>query len=468
MLKQTLQQKLLQKLSPMQIQTIKLLELPALQLEQRLKKELEENPILEEGNDIDEEESGEKTELQNEYDDDTPSYRLYTNNASNAREMKSEYATISSRDSFYQVLETQLGFRKLSDRQQALASFLIGSLDEDGYLRRDMNAVVDDIIFRLNIDTTEEEMEYLLTVIQDFEPIGVGARNLQECLLIQLRRKQRTPAVLHAICVLEECFDQFTKKHYDKIKTKLGISEAELKCAVEEIIRLNPRPGGSSGEGYQEQAQQIIPDFLLEIQDGEFHLSLPRYSIPDLRINDRYASMLEKAGNPQTSDGRAATFFVKQKMDAAKWFIEAIKQRQQTLMTTMTAILDYQKEYFQEGDESKLRPMVLRTIAERTGLDVSTVSRVVNGKYIQTHFGIYPLKHFFTEGMKTKSGEEVSTREIKNIMAECIDSEDKRKPYTDEELVGVLAEKGFKVVRRTVAKYREQLNIPVARLRKEL
>ncbi len=464
MLKQTLQQKMLQKLSPMQIQTIKLLELPTLQLEQRVKKELEENPILEEGNDKDD-------EVDNEYEDDTPNYRLYSSNTSSAKEMKQEYATISSKETFYQQMEAQLGFRKLNHRQNALARFLIGSLDEDGYLRRDMNAIVDDVAFRLNIETSKKELEELLSIIQGFEPSGVGARNLQECLLIQLQNKKNpTPATKCAISVLRDCFEAFAKKHYDKILSKLDITEEQLKNAIDEIVRLNPRPGGSAGDSaYQEQAQQVIPDFLLEVGDnGEFQLSLPRYSIPELRLNSRYAAMLEKAGNPNSADGRAAAAFVKQKMDAAKWFIEAIKQRQQTLTTTMNAILDYQREYFEEGDESLLRPMVLKTIAERTGLDVSTVSRVVNGKYIQTHFGIYPLKHFFTEGLKTESGEEVSTREIKNIMTECIDAEDKKNPYTDEELVEVLHQKGFKVVRRTVAKYRDQLNIPVARLRKEL
>ena len=469
MLKQTLQQKMLQKLSPMQIQTIKLLELPTVQLEQRIKKELEENPVLEEGSDK-EEEDVQIQQAQNEQEDATPDYRLYANTTSSAKEMKPEYATVSSKETFYQQLEGQLGFRRLSQRQHTIALFIIGSLDGDGYLRRNTNAIVDDIAFRLNMTVTKKEITNLLAIIQEFEPSGVGARNLQECLLIQLHaKKHHTVAVKNAIRVLDECFDAFAKKHYDKIIIKVNIGEEELKAAIEEIVRLNPRPGGSLGDSnYQEQAQQVAPDFLLEMENGEFQLSLPRYMIPELRINNSYTSMLKKTDKLRTADKRATALFVKQKMDAAKWFIEAVKQRQQTMTTTMNAILDYQREYFQEGDESKLRPMVLKTIAERTGQDISTVSRVVNGKYIQTHFGIYPLKHFFSEGAKTESGQEVSTREIKNVIVACTESEDKKKPYTDEQLVGILRQKGFKVVRRTVAKYREQLNIPVARLRKEL
>jgi RNA polymerase sigma-54 factor len=469
MLKQGLQQKLQTKLSPLQIQTIKLLELPMLELEQRIKKELEENPVLDEVSDVQEgdEESPKNVSL-SEYpaDDPTPSYKLYVNNQ--GKDEKPQYNTFSVRESFHQSLLMQLGYRNIDERTRSIATFVIGSLDDDGYLRRDLEALSDDISFRLNIETSEEELETILEMIQEFEPVGIGARNLQECLILQMEAKNGSRAQEIALTILEDYFPEFTKKHYPKIVSKMGITQEELKEAVDEIIKLNPRPGGQIDDSYIEQAQQIVPDFLLEEKDGELIMSMPKFSVPELRVNKRYAALLEKSANAQDRAGKEAASFVKQKLDSAKWFIEAIKQRQNTLQNTMNAIIEFQREYFLDGDETKLKPMVLKNIAERTGLDISTISRVVNCKYIQTPFGIFPLKYFFSEGMVTDKGEEVSTREIKKILTDCIDQENKNKPLTDEELVGVLQQKGYIVARRTVAKYREQLNIPIARLRKEL
>jgi len=469
MLKQGLQQKLLQKLSPLQIQTIKLLELPTLELEQRIKKELEENPVLDEVNDKDEAEeaTGGNVSL-SEYnsDDQIPSYRLYSNNQ--GKDLKPQYNIFSVKESFHQSLVSQLGYSQLDTRSKLIANFIIGSLDDDGYLRRDLEALSDDIVFRQGIETNEEEIEKILFKIQEFEPVGIGARNLQECLLLQIRAKSQTPEQKIAEKILSDYFSEFTKKHYPRIMSKLSITEDQLREVIEEIVRLNPRPGGQVDDSYTDQAQQVIPDFLLEYKDGELIMTMPRFSMPELKVNKRYADLLMSSSQSSKREGKEAATFVKQKLDSAKWFIEAIKQRHNTLQNTMNAIIDFQREYFIEGDETKLRPMVLKNIAEKTGLDISTISRVVNCKYIQTHFGIYPLKYFFSEGLMTDNGEEVSTREIKNILAESIDVEDKKHPLTDEELVAVLNGKGYRVARRTVAKYREQLNIPIARLRKEL
>ena len=467
MLKQGLQQKQQQKLSPLQIQTIKLLELPALELEQKMRKELEENPVLEEIMESDDPENDSPKNVSlSEYpaDDPTPSYKLYVNNQ--GKDPKPQYNTFSVKESFQENLIVQLGYRKMDDRSRAMAEFVIGSLDDDGYLRRDLESLSYDILLRLNIETTEEELEQILKVIQEFEPAGVGARNLQECLLLQLDKKSVEQE--RARTILELYFEEFTKKHYARIISRMGITQDELKDAIDEIVRLNPRPGGQIDDSYEDQAQQIIPDFLLEEKDGELIMSMPKFSVPELRVNRRYAELLMDSAQTGTRAGKEAASFVKQKLDSAKWFIEAIRQRQNTLQNTMNAIIDFQREYFMDGDETKLRPMVLKNIAEKTGLDISTISRVVNCKYIQTHFGIYPLKYFFSEGLMTEGGEEVSTREIKKILSESVDAEDKNKPLTDEQLVEVLTEKGYKVARRTVAKYREQLNIPIARLRKEL
>ena len=467
MLKQGLQQKQQQKLSPLQIQTIKLLELPTLELEQKIRKEIEENPVLDEITEsADPEDDSPKNVSLSEYpaDDPTPSYKLYVNNQ--GKDIKPQYNTFSVKESFQENLVVQLGYRKLDERSRAIAIFIIGSLDDDGYLRRDLESLSYDMLLRLNIETNEEELEGILKIIQEFDPAGVGARDLQECLLLQLHPKNE--AQERARTILSGHFLEFTKKHYSKIISKMGITQDELKEAIDEIIRLNPRPGGQIDDSYEDQAQQIIPDFLLEEKDGELIMSMPKFSLPELRVNKRYADLLMNSSSANTKAGKEAASFVKQKLDSAKWFIEAIKQRQNTLQNTMNAIIEFQREYFLDGDETKLKPMVLKNIAEKTGLDISTISRVVNCKYIQTHFGIYPLKYFFSEGLMTENGEEVSTREIKKILSESVDAEDKGKPLTDEELVDVLQQKGYKVARRTVAKYREQLNIPIARLRKQL
>lgn len=468
MLKQTLQQKQTQKLSPQHLIAIKLTELTQQELEQRVSKEVEENPMLEESADESEGEEEARVVSLSEYsnNDPTPSYKLYVNNQ--GRDAKPEYNTFSVKESFHQSLEAQLGYLHLDDRRHEIALFIIGMLDSDGYLRRDIDSLVDDISFRLNIETDADEVEEILFKIQEFEPVGVGARDLRECLLLQLAAREQTEHIVLATRILEECFEEFKKKHYPKITARLGVSEEDLKAANAEILKLNPRPGGQIDDSYSDQAQQVVPDFLVELKDGEPVMSMPRYSIPELRINKRYADILMDAAAKSPRESREATIFVKQKLDSAKWFIEAIKQRHHTLESTMNAILDFQHDFFTEGDDTKLKPMVLKNIAEKTGLDISTVSRVVSSKYVQTHFGIFPLKSFFSEGLVSNEGEEVSTREIKTILTDSIGEEDKRKPLTDEELVAVLDRKGYKVARRTVAKYRDQLNIPIARLRKEL
>ena len=486
MLKQKLQQKLLQKLSPQQIQMIKLLEIPTMQLEQRIKKEIEENPVLEEGeeddfmNNSDEEESrvDDKDKDNDEFsfedylsdDDEVPNYKLNAQNYS--KDDKKEEIPFSVGSTFHDYLESQLGLRALDEHQQTLAEYIIGNIDEDGYLRRRLDAIVDDLAFTLNINTTEEELIGILRIIQDFDPIGIGARSLQECLLIQIEAKdQEIPEIALARKILKYHFQEFTKKHYDKITARLNINEEELKDAIDEILKLNPKPGSSFSDPLNKTSQHIVPDFILENNEGELQLSLNSRNIPELRVSRTYSDMLQSFihnRNKNSKEQKEAITFVKQKLDSAKWFIDAIKQRQNTLLLTMNAILEYQKDYFKEGDETKLKPMILKDIADATGLDISTISRVANSKYIQTHFGIYSLKYFFSEGLQTESGEEVSTREIKKILSDCIDNEDKRKPVTDEKLAEILQKKGYHIARRTVAKYREQLNIPVARMRKEL
>lgn len=362
----------------------------------------------------------------------------------------------------------QLGFRHLSKHQRDVAAFVIGSLDDDGYLRRDIDSVVDDLAFRANIESSPEEILDMLKVIQEFEPTGVGARSLQECLLLQLRSQTQTKEVKDAENILENYFNEFSNRHFQKIIAKLGISEDEMKAAMARIVKLNPSPGGQIDDTYNDQAQQIVPDFLLSVEDGELKLSMPRFTIPEIRVNKKYSELLASAQGTTDRQTKEAATFVKQKLDSAKWFVEALKQRHNTLQSTMQAIIDYQKEYFKDGDESNLRPMVLKDIAEKTGFDISTISRVVNSKYIETHFGIYPLKFFFSEGLENQEGEEVSTRELKKALRECVDAEDKHKPLTDDQLVEQMNQLGYKVARRTIAKYRDQLNIPKARLRKQL
>ncbi len=479
MLKQSLQQKLLQKLSPLQIQVIKLLEIPTTQLEQRIKEEIEENPVLEfaENTEYDDngpvEEPHEKDEVSlDDYinDDNTHSYKLQSNNYS--KDDKQEDIPFSEGTSFHEHLTSQLGLRMLSDEQVVIAEYIIGNIDEDGYLRREIDEIIDDMAFSLNVEVDEKEALEVLEVVQDFDPAGVGARDLQECLLLQLKKRDLTDPVIElAYTIIKSHFEEFTRKHYDKITKRLKIEEEDLKDALDEILKLNPKPGSSYSNSVTKIVQHIIPDFILEIEEGQLNLSLNSRNVPELRISQTYSDMLESYTSNkknQTRDQKEAVMFVKQKLDSAKWFIDAIKQRQNTLMTVMEAILDYQKEYFTEGDETFMRPMILKDIADVTGLDISTISRVSNSKYIQTHFGIFPLKYFFSEGLQTDTGEEVSTREIKKILEECIANEEKRKPLTDDKLTEILREKSYNIARRTVAKYREQLDIPVARLRKEL
>jgi RNA polymerase sigma-54 factor len=485
MLKQRLQQKLLQKLSPQQIQMIKLLEVPTLQIEQRIKKELEENPALEEGQeeddirpDAEEEEQFEETDKdQDEFtlddyieDDEIPEYRLQTKNYSKDEEKRTEIP-FSVGFSFHEHLESQLGLRDLTDKQKILGEYILGNIDEDGYLRRELRNIVDDLAFLQNVETTESDLEEVLKIIQDLEPAGVGARSLRESLLLQIEKRDRSqPSMNLAHTILDQYFEEFTKRHYDKIVTRLGITENELKAAIDEILKLNPKPGGVYSDPFSKTSQPIIPDFILELSEDGFDLHLNSRNLPELRLSEAYRDMLNSYSKDksQKKEMKDAVFFVKQKIESARWFIDAIKQRQNTLLLTMNAILEYQKEYFIDGDETKLKPMILKDVAEMTGLDISTVSRVANSKFIQTYFGIFPLKFFFSEGLQTDSGEEVSTREIKRILQDCIENEQKRRPLTDERLTEILQEKGYQIARRTVAKYREQLNIPVARLRREI
>lgn len=470
MLKQELGLKQQQKLSPLQIQTIKIIELPVLELEQRIRKELEENPVLDdspsEKADGDEEDTRDVSLSDINEDDPIPSYRLHVNNY--GKDERPEYNTFSVKQSFTQSLMEQLGFRNLDKHQHAVAAFIIGSLDDDGYLRREIENLVDDMAFRANIDTTEEEVLEMLKVIQEFEPTGVGARDLRECLLLQLKNLHQDEATVNATRILTNCFQDFSNRHFHRIMSRLGLTEEQLKKATAKIVKLNPAPGGQVDDSYNDQAQQIVPDFVLTYENGELNLTMPRFSLPEIRVNKKYAELLlEAAGSTERQKKEAATF-VKQKMDSAKWFVEALKQRHNTLMNTMQAIVDYQETYFQTGDESNLKPMVLKDIAEKTGFDISTISRVVNSKYIETHFGIFPLKYFFSEGLENQEGEEVSTRELKKVLQECVDNEDKHKPLTDDQLVAEMENRGYKVARRTIAKYRDQLGIPKARLRKEL
>jgi RNA polymerase sigma-54 factor len=464
---------------------IKLLEVPTLQIEQRIKKELEENPALEEGEDNeeiqaeepDDEEFEDKDKDQEEFtiddyidDEEIPEYRLQAKNYSKDDDKRMEIP-FSAGSSFHEHLASQLILRDLTEKQKILGEYILGNIDEDGYLRRELSNIIDDLAFLQNINTTEEELNEVLAIIQDLEPAGVGARTLRECLLLQIsKRDNSSPAIRNAYMILDQYFEEFSKRHYDKIVSRLNITEEDLKTAIDEILKLSPKPGSAFGDTYSRSAQQIIPDFILEINEDALDLHLNSRNLPELRLSRSYNEMLQAYSRSKGNrkEMKDAVMFVKQKIDSARWFIDAIRQRQNTLLLTMNAILKYQEEYFIEGDETKLKPMILKDVAEMTGLDISTVSRVANSKYIQTHFGIFPLKFFFSEGLQTDSGEEVSTREIKRILQDCIGNEEKRRPLTDEKLTDILQEKGYQIARRTVAKYREQLNIPVARLRKEI
>ena len=484
MLKQNLQQKLLQKLSPLQIQTIKLVELPLMQLEQRIKKEMEENPVLEDEEEVEENEEGKEASCEKEdkftlddyvnVENGVPSYRLSSSPGSSGYKNENErhdYFAVSPRVTLRQILEEQLAFRDLDKKQYAVAMFLIGSIDDNGYLRRDLVSIADDIAFKLNIETTAEELAEIVLVIQSFEPYGVGAHDLRDCLLIQIRNRPRTEYSEVAEAILTHHFEEFSKKHYSKILVKMGISDDTLRSAINEIIKLNPKPGAAFDTMYGEQAGHIIPDFICELKDGRPELSLNSYNTPELRINRKYVNIIANYAARQSeapSREKEAVTFVRQKIDSAKWFIEAIRQRRITLLDTMQAIIRFQQDYFATGDESLLKPMILKDVAEQSNLDISTVSRVVNSKYIQTEWGVFPLRHFFSEGIQADSGEEVSVREIKRIIVECIESEDKHNPLTDEDIVEILKQRGYSLARRTIAKYREKMNIPVARLRKEI
>lgn len=485
MLKQQLQQKLQQKLSPQQIQLIRLLELPAIELEERVKHELEDNPALEEGKeqtddfDVTDEGFDESSASEAETaidlslgdymtDDDIPDYKF--NEMKGAVERK-EDIPFSVSESLNEYLLEQLGLRDLSQHDVKIAEYIIGNIDDDGYLRRELLAIADDLIFQAGQDVSPEQVALVLQVIQDFEPAGIAARNLQECLLIQLDKREQTKNVTLATLILKDYFEEFTKKHYDKILRGLNIDEDMLKKAIREIISLNPKPGSSWGGAMETAMSQVIPDFLVEANGGELTLIMNDRSVPDMRINRQYSEMFQDyTGNKenQSADKKDAVMFVKQKLDSAKWFIDAVRQRQETLRRTMETIILMQTDFFLTGDEATLHPMILKDVAERSGYDISTISRVSNCKYVQTNFGIYSLKYFFSESMQTDSGEEISTREVKKIMKEYIDTEDKHKPLTDEELSSILQEKGYIIARRTIAKYREQLDIPVARLRKEI
>jgi RNA polymerase sigma-54 factor len=484
MLKQQLQQKLQQKLSPAQIQVIKMLEVPTLELEERIRQELEENPALEEGAEADKEADDFDDEYSNEdggnnddfdpdeymMDDDIPDYKLKTNNTS--KDDKREDIPFTVGMTFHENLIDQLGLLKLSEHQHLLAEYVIGNIDDEGYLRRTAESMVDDIVFQAGIQTSDEEMLNIVQLIRQFDPAGVGATTLQECLLLQLERKAQKVEVSLATKILTNYFDEFTKKHYDKITKSLNIDDEQLKKVITEITHLNPKPGNAWGGNILEKSMStIVPDFILETEGNQLIVQLNNSNVPELRVNTTYNEMFQDYASNKKNQSREmkdAVMFVKQKIDAARWFIDAIKQRQQTLLTTMTAIVKFQKEFFLEGDDTFLKPMILKDIADITGYDISTISRVSNSKYIQTDFGVYPVKYFFSESMTNDSGEEVSTREIKKILQDCIGNENKRKPLNDDALADVLKEKGYLIARRTIAKYREQLNIPVARLRKEI
>jgi RNA polymerase sigma-54 factor len=494
-LSQGLYQKQLQKLSPQQIQLMKLLQVPTAQLEERIKEEIEENPALEEAEEgheteydeakdefsesdtdevemdggVDEYDNIDISEYVNEGDDEVGDYKLKDTNYPEIDEDR--VIPIKVEKGFNELMIEQLGMLTIDEHQKKVALQIIGNLDDDGYLRREFSAIVDDLAFRQNISTTEEEIAELVLQIQQFDPPGIAARNLQECLLLQLERKlHEGKHVEVAIRVLEKYFDEFTKKHYEKIQRGFDLNDEQLREVINHIIKLNPKPAGSVGSGSSNAESYVVPDFFIYNNAGKLELTLNNKNAPDLRISEGYREMLKEYDRGSKKDKRQkeAVIFIKQKIDAAKWFIDAIKQRHNTLLNTMEAIMNYQRAFFISGEETDLRPMILKHIAEETSLDISTVSRVANSKFVQTEFGTYRLKFFFSESLQTDSGEEVSTREVKKILSDIIESEDKKHPYSDEKLTDMLQEKGYNIARRTVAKYREQLNISVARLRKEL
>lgn len=481
-LRQQLTQKLEQRLSPQQIQLMKLLQVPTMELDQRIKQELEENPALDEGaeevdefdKDPDDDYNDDENEFDTDFDisdyfdDDTPDYKTQVNNKSKDDEERGVPLSVDS--SFQDKLTEQLHLLDLDDTQFQIADTIIGNLDESGYLNRELDAIVDDLAFSSNVMVTEGEVEQVLKIVQELDPAGIGARDLRECLLLQIERVQEGNITLFtAKKILEDHFDEFTRKHYDKIQKKLEIEDEDLKEAIDAIIRLNPKPGGSLKDN-SKSVQQVIPDFMITEFDGKLELTINGRNTPDLKVSKEYEQLLRSyaEGAKTSKSDKDALTFVKAKLEGAKWFIDAIRQRQQTLYTTMHAIMMYQYDFFLTGDETNMKPMILKDIAEIVNLDISTVSRVANSKYVQTAYGVYSLKYFFSESLSTDSGEEVSTREVKKILTDAIESENKKKPLTDEHLAKLLNDKGYNIARRTIAKYREQLNIPVARLRKEL
>ncbi|WP_295232186.1 RNA polymerase factor sigma-54 [Sediminibacterium sp.] len=494
-LSQSLQQKLLQKLSPQQIQLMKLLQVPTANLEERIKEELEENPALEQSDEGHEDEYTD--ELKDEFDsigeedadpdgsaddyenvdiseyvvDDDGEIADYKTKDDNYPEMDDQKVIpIKVETSFHELVLNQLGMLELDERNYRIAEQVVGSLDDDGYLRRELTSIADDLAFRQSLIVEEKEIEAIILQIQQFDPAGIAARDLQECLLLQLKRKtDEGKSVELAVQILTKYFDEFTKKHYEKIQKSLGLTDDQLKEVIGQIIKLNPKPGGNVGE-MNKAENYIVPDFFVINNNGLLELTLNSKNAPDLRVSEGYKDMLKdyEKGSKKDKRQKEAVLFIKQKIDSARWFIDMIKQRQDTLIGTMGAIMKYQQEFFLTGDETTMRPMILKDIAELTGLDISTVSRVANSKFVQTEFGTYRLKFFFSESLSTESGEEVSTREVKKILSDMIESEDKHKPLSDEVLTEMLQEKGYNIARRTVAKYREQLNVPVARLRKEL
>jgi RNA polymerase sigma-54 factor len=479
-LKQQLAQRLEQRLSPQQIQLMKLLQVPTMELDQRIKQEIEENPALEEGIEFEEDEFEAQEDdykddenviefdLSEYMDDESPDYKTQVSNYS--KDDEERVIPLSGEQSFQDKLLEQLHLLDLDDIQFSIADVLIGNLDESGYLNRSIYALVDDLAFASNIFVTEQEVEAILKLVQELDPPGVGARDLRECLLLQLDRTHDGDITRYtAKKIVQNHFEEFIKKHYSKISEKLEIEETDLKDAIDVILKLNPKPGGSMKESTK-PLQQVTPDFTVYELEGQLELSINGRNAPDLKVSREYENMMRSyaEGSKVSKSDKEALTFVKQKLDNAKWFIDAIKQRQQTLLLTMNAIMNYQRSYFLTGDETNLRPMILKDIAELIGLDISTVSRVANSKYVQTNYGVFPLKYFFSESLAKENGEEVSTREVKKILLEAIEVEDKRIPLTDDQLVVVLKEKGYGIARRTIAKYREQLNVPVARLRKEL
>ena len=484
---QTQAQQQVQTLSPQQILVVKLLELPTLELEERIHSELLDNPALEEGKEPSEDHedhednfaTDEDGEPNSDYgedlslgdyrtEDDIPDYKLQENNRSKGE--TPEEIPFSDNVSFYETLKEQLDMQNLTPEEKQLGEYLIGSLDDDGLLRKSTESLIDELAIYQGIYTSPEQLEHVLSIIQDFDPAGIGARSLQECLLLQIQRKENSPLKQIELDIIGKCCDEFTRKNKDKIIQKLGITEEQYNAATAELTKLNPRPGSSLGETIGKNLQQIIPDFIVDTEDdGTVTLTLNNRNVPELRLSRDFTEMLDEHTRNkanQSKESKDALMFLKQKVDAAQGFINAVKQRQQTLLSTMQAIIDLQLPFFQDGDESRLRPMILKDVAERAKLDISTVSRVSNSKYVQTNFGIYPLKFFFSDGYTTESGEELSVREIKRILKECVDNENKEKPYTDDELADMLKAKGYPIARRTVAKYRQQLNIPVARLRR--